>query len=239
MAASVARKSIAPSPGNQVPVHARGGDVLEMVMPRVRGHLARPSPADPRRRNRRGRCRSSIPPKANRSARRTPGTARTARSSSPGSGSISRPTSSCLGNFDAGHQLVVKDLGGRRPTIGRARAARPARSAGSARRSPWPAERPLGVLAADRPIVRVGLDPRRMPVRLPRVGHGVHHEAVDVRDLPAMLGQRLADRLLCVRATARPARRAARRPALPCPSSRSRRSARSSPRSRSSCTRWS
>ena len=31
------------------------------------------------------------------------------------------------------------------------------------------------VLAADGPIVRIGIGPARMPIRLPRIGYGVHH----------------------------------------------------------------
>ena len=60
---------------------------------------------------------------------------------------------------------------------------------------------PLGVLAADRPIVRIGLDPGRMPIGLPRIGHGVHHEAVDVRDRQPCAVEAIADRLPPLRAT--------------------------------------
>jgi hypothetical protein len=49
------------------------------------------------------------------------------------------------------------------------------------------------MLAADRTIVRIGIGPPGMPIGLPRVGHGVHHEGVDVRNRQAGVGDQLAN----------------------------------------------
>ncbi len=102
-----------------------------------------------------------------------------------------------LGHFDAGHQLVVKDLGGLRPRSGPASSGPP----GSVVMFGAPislasCQCPLGVLAADGPVVRIGIGPAGVPVRLPRIGDGVHHEGVDVGDRQVVPGQRIANRLL-------------------------------------------
>ena len=77
----------------------------------------------------------------------------------------------------------------------------PARLGGDVRRTQFlrQVQRPLRVLAADRPIVRIRIGPAGMPIRLPRIGHGVHHEGVDVRNRQPVLIERLANRLLPLR----------------------------------------
>ena len=84
--------------------------------------------------------------------------------------------------FDARHDFIVENRRGGLPRpaffqrpAGLGLDRRPAKVLGQL-------QGPLGMLAADGPIVTVGLDPGRMPVRLPGIGHGVHHEAVDVRN---------------------------------------------------------
>ena len=106
------------------------------------------------------------------------------------------PEFKLLGQGDAGHQLVVENFGAGLPGLaGRERAAG---FRGDVRGTEISGELqgPFCVLAADRSVVRVGLDPTWVPVRLPRVGHGVHHEGVDVGDREVVLRQRIADRLL-------------------------------------------
>ena len=114
-----------PSAGNQMLVLARGGDVFEVIVLGVRGHAGDPLLAAPRPRNRRGRCRSSSPPRANRSARQTPGIARNVSISRPGSGSINRSTSSRSASSTQGIDLVVEERGGRLPRLARRRSGPP------------------------------------------------------------------------------------------------------------------
>ncbi len=68
--------------------------------------------------------------------------------------------------FDARHQLVVKDLRRLFPSL--TRRQRSARFGRDARRAEFMGQlqRPLGMLAADRPIMRIGVDPAGMPIRL-------------------------------------------------------------------------
>src|SRR5262249_38970520 len=49
---------------------------------------------------------------------------------------------------------------------------------------------------ADLPIMAIRLNPRRMPVALPRIVDGVHHEAVDVGDGQVVFLESVADGLL-------------------------------------------
>ena len=99
-----------------------------------------------------------------------------------------------FGHLDAGHQLVMEHPLRLGP---RARRLEPAAGLGGDRRRAQlggQPQGPLGVLAADGPVVRIGVDPAGIPVGLPRVGHGVHHEGVDVGDRQPMARQRVADR---------------------------------------------
>ena len=101
-----------------------------------------------------------------------------------------------LGHLDAGHELFIEHVGGGVPRL--ALSQRSARLGLDRRRPKFlgQPQRPLRVLAADGPVVRVGLDPGGMPIRLPRIGHGVHHKAVDVRDRQPVFFQAFADRPL-------------------------------------------
>jgi len=51
------------------------------------------------------------------------------------------------------------------------------------------------MFAAHGAIVGIGLDPRGVPVGLARIGHGVHHKAVQVGDLQLVLCQGVTDGL--------------------------------------------
>ncbi len=49
---------------------------------------------------------------------------------------------------------------------------------------------------ADLPVVPIRLDPGRMPITLPRIADGIHHEGVDVGDGDLVLRQGVAHGLL-------------------------------------------
>ena len=54
----------------------------------------------------------------------------------------------------------------------------------------------LGMLTADRAVVRVRIGPAGMPVRLAGVCHGIHHEGIDIRYRQPVTLQVLANRSL-------------------------------------------
>jgi len=239
MAASVARKSIAPSPGIMLPVGRAWLRCLRNDNAACAEPSGEPNSADPGRRNKHVRCRSSKPNQGEliRSMNRRYCSNRSMSSSRLRARSTVR--SRAVRPLRRKASARRKRSARRRPTIGPTRAARPASVCKfRAPISLASASARLVCSAADGPIVRIGFNPRRVPIRLARIGHGVHHKAVDVGDLQAVLFKAPGESRLCARAVVRPARRGARRPTLPGPSSRSRQSARSSPRSRSSCTRW-
>lgn len=117
----------------------------------------------------------------------------------PGSGSMSRPTSYFWRLRTAGHQLVVEGLRRHSPKI--ARLQRSARFGLQVLRADFSSQLqgPLRVFAANGPVVGVRFDPRRVPIRLPRVVHGVHHEAVDVGNAQTVFHERVANRFTSFR----------------------------------------
>ena len=140
-----------------------------------------------------------------RSARRPPGTGRSSRSAGPAparSGAGRRPSWACsasgLRTSTNRSSAAWRDWPGASGPPGSVVMCGAPSSAQSA-------ERASGVVDADLAVVRIGLDPRRMPVRLALVGDRVHHEGVDVRELQPESLQRRRDRpLLPVEQAGRP-----------------------------------
>jgi len=182
-------------PGNQVMVHPRGRDVLDVVMPRVGLH-----PRHPLRRifahavgmahvEVEAECRvlhplgelEVLPERLDQQARLRLDEERHA---------------TVGGDVEGRHDLVVEDVGRLRTGLPRLDLA--ARLGGDVLCPDFGGQlqRPLRVLPADRAVVRIGVGPPGMPVGLPRVGDRIHHERIDVGDDEPARPQGLPNRLL-------------------------------------------
>ncbi len=98
-----------------------------------------------------------------------------------------------LCQLHARHQLLIEDPTRRLPILAfrqiTARFGRDSRSPQFLRQ----VQRPLRVLPTNGSVVRVGVRPSRMPIRLPRVSDGVHHKGIQIRNRQTMPLQMLAD----------------------------------------------
>ncbi len=183
--------------GDQVGVVAVGGNILDVVVARVRGHLRNPVlrflPHAKRMAD------VEVEPQGRRVD--APGKLQVLLESLDQQARLrfnQQIDALLFGIFNARHDFLVEDVCRVAPGLTFFQGA--AGLGLNARRPQFPrqAQRANRVFTANRPVVPIRLDPRRVPVRLPGVSDGIHHETVDVGNLQPMARQAVADCLFAL-----------------------------------------